>query len=121
MWESFNVFYFFCIEAPELPSQDTIHLFFNFIFFGLLQGKTKPFTLPSTSFPLSLNLTKTTVDMAKELAAKAKEAFVDDDFDVAVDLYSKAIDLDPNCAEFFADRAQANVKLEHFIGNFFAT
>nr|VDD36878.1 unnamed protein product [Brassica oleracea] len=36
--------------------------------------------------------------MAKELAAKAKEAFVDDDFDVA-----------------------ANVKLEHFIGNFFAT
>ncbi|KAG2265548.1 hypothetical protein Bca52824_072627 [Brassica carinata] len=53
--------------------------------------------------------------MAKELAAKAKEAFVDDDFDVAVDLYSKAIDLDPNCAEFFADRAQANVKLEHFI------
>ncbi|KAG5413758.1 hypothetical protein IGI04_001325 [Brassica rapa subsp. trilocularis] len=53
--------------------------------------------------------------MAKELAAKAKEAFVDDDFDEAVDLYSKAIDLDPNCAEFFADRAQANVKLENFI------
>ncbi|KAH0941694.1 hypothetical protein HID58_001331 [Brassica napus] len=53
--------------------------------------------------------------MAKELAAKAKEAFVDDDFDEAVDLYSKAIDLDPNCAEFFADRAQANVKLENLI------
>ncbi|CAH8360104.1 unnamed protein product [Eruca vesicaria subsp. sativa] len=52
--------------------------------------------------------------MAKELAAKAKEAFVDDDFDVAVDLYSKAIDLDPNCAEFFADRAQANIKLQNF-------
>ncbi|WZZ72212.1 hypothetical protein YC2023_083582 [Brassica napus] len=92
--------------TPELPSQDTIHLFFPFIFFGLLQGKTKPFTWPSTSFPFSLNLTKTTVDMAKELAAKIKEAFVDDDFDVAVDLYSKAIDLDPNCAEFFADRAR---------------
>lgn len=56
--------------------------------------------------------------MAKELAAKAKEAFVDDDFDVAVDLYSKAIDLDPKCAEFFADRAQANIKLENFTGNF---
>ncbi|KAF2543507.1 hypothetical protein F2Q68_00029919 [Brassica cretica] len=53
--------------------------------------------------------------MAKELAAKAKEAFEDDEFDVAVDLYSKAIDLDPKCAEFFADRAQANVKLEKFI------
>ncbi|AEE84778.1 phosphatase-like protein [Arabidopsis thaliana] len=52
--------------------------------------------------------------MAKELADKAKEAFVDDDFDVAVDLYSKAIDLDPNCAEFFADRAQAYIKLESF-------
>ncbi|CAH2078165.1 unnamed protein product [Thlaspi arvense] len=52
--------------------------------------------------------------MAHELAAKAKEAFVDDDFDVAVDLYSKAIDLAPNCAEFFADRAQANIKLQNF-------
>ncbi|KAJ4912990.1 Protein SGT1-like protein A [Raphanus sativus] len=52
--------------------------------------------------------------MAKELAAKATEAFVDDDFDVAVDLYSKAIDLDPNCAELLADRAQANLKLQNF-------
>ncbi|CAH8275595.1 unnamed protein product [Arabidopsis lyrata] len=52
--------------------------------------------------------------MAKELADKAKEAFVDDDFDVSVDFYSKAIDLDPNCAEFFADRAQAYIKLESF-------
>lgn len=56
--------------------------------------------------------------MAKELADKAKEAFVDDDFDVSVDFYSKAIDLDPNCAEFFADRAQAYIKLESFTGNF---
>ncbi|WZY82835.1 protein SGT1 homolog B isoform X1 [Brassica napus] len=52
--------------------------------------------------------------MAKELAEKAKEAFLDDDFDVAVDLYSKAIDLDPSCASFFADRAQANIKLLNF-------
>lgn len=52
--------------------------------------------------------------MAKELAEKAKEAFLDDDFDVAVDLYSKAIDLDPNCAAFFADRAQANIKIDNF-------
>ncbi|KAG2245214.1 hypothetical protein Bca52824_092925 [Brassica carinata] len=52
--------------------------------------------------------------MAKELAAQAKEAFVDDDFDVAADLYSKAIDLDPNCADFFADRAQAFIKLQNF-------
>ncbi|KAG2330443.1 hypothetical protein Bca52824_001623 [Brassica carinata] len=52
--------------------------------------------------------------MANELAEKAKEAFLDDDFDVAVDLYSKAIDLDPNCAAFFADRAQANIKIHNF-------
>ncbi|KAG2240325.1 hypothetical protein Bca52824_090815 [Brassica carinata] len=52
--------------------------------------------------------------MANELAAKAKEAFVDDDYDVAVDLYSKAIDLDPNCARFLADRVQANTKLQNF-------
>ncbi|CAF2042867.1 unnamed protein product [Brassica rapa] len=52
--------------------------------------------------------------MASELAEKAKEAFLEDDFDVAVDLYSKAIDLDPNCAAFFADRAQANIKILNF-------
>ncbi|XP_010450392.1 PREDICTED: protein SGT1 homolog A-like isoform X2 [Camelina sativa] len=52
--------------------------------------------------------------MAKELADKAKEAFIDDEFDVAVDLYSKAIDLEPNCADFFADHAQAYIKLLSF-------
>ncbi|KFK31895.1 hypothetical protein AALP_AA6G173100 [Arabis alpina] len=52
--------------------------------------------------------------MANEFAEKAKEAFLEDDFDVAVDLYSKAIDLDPNCAAFFADRAQANIKIDNF-------
>lgn len=54
--------------------------------------------------------------MANEFAEKAKEAFLDDDFDVAVDLYTKAIDLDPNCAAFFADRAQANIKTDNFTG-----
>ncbi|KAG7552730.1 RNA recognition motif domain [Arabidopsis thaliana x Arabidopsis arenosa] len=52
--------------------------------------------------------------MAKEFVEKAKKAYLDDDFDVAVDLYSKAIELDPNCAAFFADRAQANIKLDNF-------
>ncbi|KAF3568137.1 hypothetical protein DY000_02015277 [Brassica cretica] len=59
--------------------------------------------------------TKKKIDsMASELAEKAKEAFLEDDFDVAVDLYSRAIDLDPNCAAFFADRAQANIKILNF-------
>lgn len=52
--------------------------------------------------------------MAKEVANKAKEAFFDDDFDLAVDLYSQAIDLDPNDANLFADRAQAYIKLNAF-------
>lgn len=53
---------------------------------------------------------------ASELAEKAKEAFVDDDFKLAVDLYSKAIDFSPTSADFFADRAQANIKLNNLTG-----
>lgn len=52
--------------------------------------------------------------MATDLAEKAKEAFVDDDFDLAVDLYTQAINLDPKSADLFADRAQANIKLNNF-------
>ncbi|CAN1300526.1 Protein SGT1 homolog B [Linum perenne] len=52
--------------------------------------------------------------MAYELAEKAKEAFLDDDFQLAVDLYSKAVDLNPNNPDYFADRAQANIKLSQF-------
>ncbi|CAL5433190.1 unnamed protein product [Camellia sinensis] len=52
--------------------------------------------------------------MATDLAEKAKEAFVDDDFDLAVDLYTQAINLDPKSADLFADRAQANMKLNNF-------
>lgn len=54
--------------------------------------------------------------MATELAEKAKEAFVDDNFQLAADLYSKAIDLNPKSADLFADRAQANIKLHNFTG-----
>ncbi|KAL5712045.1 Cochaperone protein [Ranunculus cassubicifolius] len=52
--------------------------------------------------------------MASDLERKAKEAFVDDDFELAVDLYSEAIKLDPNNGNLFADRAQANIKLANF-------
>ncbi|GAB2293996.1 Cochaperone protein [Dionaea muscipula] len=52
--------------------------------------------------------------MATDLETKAKEAFIDDHFELAVDLYSQAIDLNPNNAELFADRAQANIKLSNF-------
>ncbi|TXG50577.1 hypothetical protein EZV62_023101 [Acer yangbiense] len=54
--------------------------------------------------------------MASEFAEKAKEAFMDDEFLLAVDYYTKAIDFDPQNADFFADRAQANIKLNNFTG-----
>ena len=57
------------------------------------------------------------IGMAKELEKKAKEAFFDDDFALAVDLYSEAIQLDPNDAHLFADRAQAHIKLNVFTGS----
>ncbi|CAA3024979.1 suppressor of G2 allele of SKP1 [Olea europaea subsp. europaea] len=52
--------------------------------------------------------------MASEIAAKAQNAFVDDDFESAADLYTQAIELNPNDADLFADRAQANIKLGYF-------
>lgn len=54
--------------------------------------------------------------MATDLEKKAKEAFVDDDFDLAVDLYTQAIDMDPKNADLYADRAQANIKINNFTG-----
>nr|XP_043632151.1 protein SGT1 homolog A-like [Erigeron canadensis] len=52
--------------------------------------------------------------MASDLAAKAKEAFIDDHFELAVDLYSQAISFEPNNPELYSDRAQANIKLHNF-------
>ncbi|KAI3704857.1 hypothetical protein L1987_75086 [Smallanthus sonchifolius] len=52
--------------------------------------------------------------MASDLAAKAKEAFIDDHFELAVDFYSQAIAINPNIPDLFSDRAQANIKLKNF-------
>lgn len=54
---------------------------------------------------------------SSDLEREAKEAFIDDHFDLAVDLYTQAIALSPTAAELFADRAQANIKLQNFTGN----
>ncbi|GAB2212693.1 hypothetical protein Droror1_Dr00020674 [Drosera rotundifolia] len=51
-----------------------------------------------------------------DLQMKAKEAFIDDRFVLSVELNTQAIDLNPNNAELFADRAQANIKLANFTG-----
>ncbi|XP_062074433.1 protein SGT1 homolog A-like [Humulus lupulus] len=52
--------------------------------------------------------------MATNLAEKAREAFVDDNFELAVDLYNQSIKLCPENADLFAERAQANIKLSNF-------
>ncbi|KAA8539972.1 hypothetical protein F0562_026664 [Nyssa sinensis] len=52
--------------------------------------------------------------MASDFETRAKEAFIDDHFELAVDLYSQAITMNPKNAELFADRAQANIKLNSF-------
>ncbi|CAL0320482.1 unnamed protein product [Lupinus luteus] len=51
--------------------------------------------------------------MASDLELKAKEAFVDDHYDLAVELLTQAIQLSPNNAHLYADRAQANIKLHN--------
>ncbi|KAE8729960.1 putative NADH dehydrogenase 1 alpha subcomplex subunit 5 [Hibiscus syriacus] len=51
--------------------------------------------------------------MASDLETKAKEAFIDDHFELALDLYSQAVELNPKNAELYADRAQANIKLNN--------
>lgn len=55
-----------------------------------------------------------------DLEKEAKEAFFDDHFELAVDLYTRAIGVNPKNAELFADRAQANIKLNNFTGIFFS-
>ncbi|XP_030453871.1 protein SGT1 homolog [Syzygium oleosum] len=47
-------------------------------------------------------------------ADMAKTAFLDDDFESSVDLYSRAIYSSPGSADLYADRAQAHIKLGKF-------
>ncbi|KAH7557719.1 hypothetical protein ACOSP7_027575 [Xanthoceras sorbifolium] len=51
--------------------------------------------------------------MAADLKQRATDAFFEDHLELAVDLYSQAIAISPNNAELFADRAQANLKLNN--------
>jgi hypothetical protein len=53
---------------------------------------------------------------ASDLESKAKEAFVDDDFELAAELYTQAIDAGPATADLYADRAQAHIKLGNYTG-----
>ncbi|CAN6443960.1 unnamed protein product [Victoria cruziana] len=52
--------------------------------------------------------------MADELEKKASLAFVDDNFELACDLFSQAIAMEPTKAGLFSNRAQANIKLKRY-------
>ncbi|KAJ1687996.1 hypothetical protein LUZ63_019386 [Rhynchospora breviuscula] len=52
--------------------------------------------------------------MASDLERRAREAFVDDNFELALDLYSQAIEVDSTSAALFVERAQTNIKLRNF-------
>lgn len=52
--------------------------------------------------------------MASDLEKKAKEAFIDDHFELAVSLYTEAIKISPKDADLYVDRAQANIKSKNF-------
>ena len=53
--------------------------------------------------------------MTSDPKTKAKDAFIDDHFELALDLYSQAIKLNLENAELYADRAQANIKLNNLL------
>ncbi|RVW43085.1 Protein SGT1-like [Vitis vinifera] len=53
--------------------------------------------------------------MAVELERKAGVAFIDEDYKLAVELFSKALKIRPNNAELLASRAQANIMLHDYL------
>ncbi|KAK8714759.1 hypothetical protein V6N13_042108 [Hibiscus sabdariffa] len=63
--------------------------------------------------PLGGCLVTSELLMASALETKAKEAFIDDHFELALHFYSQAIEQNPNQAELYAGRAQANIKLNN--------
>ena len=51
--------------------------------------------------------------MAEQLLKDANSAFVDEEYESALDLYTKSIEAEPS-AEAHANRSHANFKLGHF-------
>ena len=93
-----------CKSTPSLQPSLSLSL-------SLSQSSINPFV------SLSLSLSRFSLStMASDLEVKAKEAFVEDHFELAVELLSQAITLDPLKPEFYADRAQAHIKLNNFTG-----
>lgn len=57
--------------------------------------------------------------MAEDLEKKGHQAFVDEDFEEAVNLYTEALSLEPQNAAVLSSRAAAHTKLENYTGTGF--
>jgi len=53
---------------------------------------------------------------AQALFNEANEVFVDEDYDTALELYSKAIEVAPSCADVYLSRAAVHLKMENYTG-----
>ncbi|KPI92173.1 Serine/threonine-protein phosphatase 5 [Papilio xuthus] len=54
------------------------------------------------------------IEAAEKLKNEANEFFKKQNYDAAIELYTKAIEKNPNNAVFFANRSIANLRLENF-------
>lgn len=60
------------------------------------------------------------LEMAEDLEKKGHQAFVDEDFEEAVNLYTEALSLEPQNAAVLSSRAAAHTKLENYTGTRFS-
>jgi hypothetical protein len=56
-------------------------------------------------------------ETAEDLEKRGHTAFVEEDFDEAVNLYTEALSLEPSNASLYITRAAAHTKLENYTGN----
>lgn len=73
-----------------------------------------PLNGPSSGDTLQMEITEETQQQAEVLKAEANEYFKQEKFQQAVDLYSKALELNPNKSVYYANRSIANLRLENF-------
>lgn len=56
-------------------------------------------------------------EMAEDIEKRGHAAFVDEDYEEAVNLYTEALALEPANATVLSSRAAAHTKLENYTGN----
>ena len=73
-----------------------------------------PLNGPSSGDALQMDITEETQQQAELLKAEANEYFKQEKFQQAVDLYSKALELNPHKSVYYANRSISNLRLENF-------